>query len=320
VRVDSPGITVLYSAQLEAAYASADGSPVKGTEIVFTRIRVIARVTTAGTYTIVHPYGTEVFSDVQPGPSAIRYTRDIGLATFDESLNGDIGPFPEWVNTAGTGRTNAGEVLDIFNPTTARTERFLGDPNVLHAFKGSPTGFNRVRVTGPTGMSGGTGTPGPTAGTEVLEETLGSVVGSEWTIPIPTPFEIERAVYTRTATLFTADVHATSTPGQELIVTGPNPIGVVMTDRGNGKYHVHIESTTAPTLPLSVTVYNTRSNPIISRTAPLEDIITVTAATFNRATNVLQVKTRQFLIHRFDSWHPYLISVSVPWYVFGSWL
>jgi hypothetical protein len=277
LRADTRGLRLNYIAGLEAAYGSPDGAPVKGTEIVFARIRILASVDVAGTYKVVHPFGTEVFTNVQPGPDAISFTRDIGVGTFDGPLNGDLGPFIEWVNTAGTGRTNTGEVLDIFNPTTARTERYLGDPNLLHTFKGSPTGFNKLRVEGPVGMGG------TLSGTiEFVEETRGNVQGWEWTAPIPTPFAITRAVYTRTATLFAVDVFATSTPGQQLIVTGPTPLGMVMTDLGNGNYHVHIESATAPALPLSVTVYSVLSNPIISRSAPLEDIITIRSATLTR--------------------------------------
>jgi hypothetical protein len=292
VSVDSPGFSVVFQAALEAAYASADGNPQRGTEIIFTRIRAVARVTVAGDYTIIHPFGKEVFTGVDPGPAAIKYTRDIGSGDFDVALSGDIGPFIEWVNDAGTGRTNAGETLEIFNQALGRTERWLGDPNVLHSFKGSPSNFNKVRVEGPPSFSGGTGTLGVDAAgqpVEVLEQTKGSVVGQEWTAPIPTPFAITRALYSLSPTLFSADVWATSAPGQDLVVTGSAPFGIVMSDLGGGNYHVHVEQATAPTMPLSVTVYNTRSNPIISRTAPLEDIILILAVTLDRITNIIEV-------------------------------
>jgi hypothetical protein len=50
---------------LEAAFGS--GAAAAGQQIVFTRIRVTAGVPFDGTYTVTHPYGLEVFTDVVAG-------------------------------------------------------------------------------------------------------------------------------------------------------------------------------------------------------------------------------------------------------------
>lgn len=71
---------------------------------------------------------------------AIDFTRDIGLVgvPFDAVLrSNDIGPFIRW------DRIGSRERLDVVGPGGV-TLNFAGDPNVLHSFTGSPTGFNRV--------------------------------------------------------------------------------------------------------------------------------------------------------------------------------
>lgn len=295
VDVVAGGMTMLVEAALEAAYGSADGSPVQGTEIVFTRIRIRADIAVAGTYTVIHPFGREVFTNVPVGVRTISLTRDLGITSFDTPLAGDVGPFIEWVNAAGTGRTNTGETLNILDPATGKTERFLGDPNVVHTFKGSPTGFNKVRVEGPVGAFGTAGTAGTNAAGQAIsfvEETRGVVMGQEWNAPIPTAFTIDRATYSRTATLFIADVWATSATGQQLIVTGQGLPSIEMVEGVGGKYYAHIETATAPALPFSVTVYNLRSTPVNSRVAPLQDVIRGVTATFNRGTNALVVSSK----------------------------
>lgn len=59
IRVDTPGITLRFTAALEAAYAQ--GEPLPGDEVVFSRIRIRAEVRgVGGTFVVQHPYGREV--------------------------------------------------------------------------------------------------------------------------------------------------------------------------------------------------------------------------------------------------------------------
>lgn len=58
MEISAPDFTLVFEAALEAAYAF--GTPKTGDEVVFSRIRIRAKVTRPGNYTVVHPFGTEV--------------------------------------------------------------------------------------------------------------------------------------------------------------------------------------------------------------------------------------------------------------------
>lgn len=128
------GGTALLVLALEAAWANED--PVPGDQVVFGRVRIRIDITTPGTYTVIHPFGTEVFPNVPPGIRAINMTRDIGLIAgdFEAALTSDIGPFL---------------VAVIPAPPTG----FVGDPGVAQTVIGSPTGNNFFRITGPSGAN-----------------------------------------------------------------------------------------------------------------------------------------------------------------------
>lgn len=119
---------------LEAAWAGEE--PVDGDQMVFGRVRIRIDVTTPGTYTVVHPFGTEVFPNVQPGIRAINMTRDIGVTplAFQEALTSDIGPF-------------------LIAVTPAPPAGFVGDPGIAQTVAGSPTGNNFFRIIGPDGAN-----------------------------------------------------------------------------------------------------------------------------------------------------------------------
>ncbi len=151
--IDLPGGgTALLVLALEAAYANED--PADGDQVVFGRVRIRIDVTTPGTYTVIHPYGTDVFPNVPPGTRAINMTRDIGLAAgdFEAALTSDIGPF----------------LIAVSPPPPTG---FVGDPGVAQTVTGSPTGNNFFKIIGPAGADlDGLG------GNEV-ESTLFSVQG-----------------------------------------------------------------------------------------------------------------------------------------------
>src|SRR5690349_6853607 len=63
-----------YVAALEATYLPGP-APVHRQEAVFARVRIILNVQAPGTYTVTHPFGTEVFPDVQAtGAHAVFFT------------------------------------------------------------------------------------------------------------------------------------------------------------------------------------------------------------------------------------------------------
>ncbi|MBI2919120.1 MAG: PKD domain-containing protein [Chloroflexi bacterium] len=110
-----------------------------GQEVVFTRTRFRLDVPVPGDYTIEHPYGTDTFSITQDDMDArggLFFTEDIGLATHD-------------FFQAGAGRIT--RFLRQVNP--APPAGWIGDGATAATVTGSPTGFNKIRVTGPVGVN-----------------------------------------------------------------------------------------------------------------------------------------------------------------------
>ncbi len=133
--IDLPwGDEALLFLALEATWAN--GEPADGDQIVFGRVQILLDVPADGTYTVVHPYGTEVFANVSAGVNAINMTRDIGAVAgeFNTVLTDDIGPFLIAVSPL---------------PPTG----FVGNPAVEQTVTGSPTGNNFFKITGPDGVN-----------------------------------------------------------------------------------------------------------------------------------------------------------------------
>ena len=264
------GFTMRYLAALEASYLPGP-TPTHGQEAVFARIRVVANIGVPGTYTVTHPYGIEVFPDVEAnGPRSIFYTIDVPLAPndFNGALSGRVGPFLQW---------------DVLNPgesLTVGTEQFIGDPNFEHTYTGSPFGTNYVRVDGPPGsnLDG--------AGNDFVVQPLGAILGQKWTAPIPTAFSVTKAVYSRGAALNTVDVWATSAAGQRLVVTGTDLPSLQLAEFPGGQYYGHLEYSSALVPPASVTVTNLSSNPVNQITVGLTDQLDAVAS-FDPVTRVI---------------------------------
>ena len=267
------GFTLRYLAALEATYLPA-GQPIHGTETVFARIRVVANIAVAGTYTVTHPFGVEVFPNVQAsGPRSIFFTADVPLGPamdFDSALGGRVGPFIQW---------------DVLNPgesLTVGAEQFLGDPNFAHTFTGSPFGTNYVRIDGPPGsnLDG--------AGNDFVVQPLGTVLGQKWTAAIPTPFTIKKSVYSRGAALNTVDLWATSSAGQRLFASGAGMPSLLLAEFPGGNYYGHIEFPSTAIPPATVTVTNLTSVPVTSVTSQLVDQLDALAA-FDPLSRVLSM-------------------------------
>jgi Bacterial Ig domain len=264
VKIAKPGFSLKYVAALEASYVLA-GVPIHGNETVFARVRIVIDTLYPGTYTVRHPFGVEVFPDV-PGNGArsVFFTADIPIGTppmdFDAVLAGRIGPFIQWDHL------DAGETLTI------GTEQFLGDPNYPHTYAGSPFATNFVQVDGPPGadLDGN--------GNGFVHEPLGLVLGQRWVAPIPTPFNIRKAVYSRSSAKNVVDVWASSAPGQLLVVTGTGMPSLQLAEFPGGNYHGHIEYPSTALPPALVTVSNLSSVPVSSAATALVDQIGALAA------------------------------------------
>jgi Big-like domain-containing protein len=269
-----------YIASLEGSYLPL-GQPVHGTEIAFGRIRIVINAQVPGTYKVTHPFGVEVFPNVQPGPRGVFFTVDVPLGPamdFDAALTSRIGPFMQW------DYIDAGLTLDVTN-TAGAVESYVGDPNFIHTFTGSPFGTNYVRVDGPPGsnLDG--------VGNDFAQSPLGTVLGQKWTAPIPTPLNVKRASYLRdpARSVIGIDVFATSAPNNQMIVTGTGLPTVVMRGDALGNYFAHVEIPNTQIPPASVTVTNASSNPVNSVTTGVTDLVTITSATFDTLTNALSV-------------------------------
>jgi len=258
---------------LEAAYAT--GTPVRGQEITFARIRLVIDVNPGfeGTYVVTHPFGVEIFPGVGAGNRAVFFTEDAGATgvPFDGALAGRIGPFLRWDSIP------AGMTLSIV--TAAGLEEYLGDPNLLHTVTGSPFGTNFLRVDV---FDGG----GNLIDTATQAEF--TVVGKKYLQPIPTPLKIQRVTYSRTATDASLDVFALANPGQQLVVSGAGLANTVMTASG-GSYLSHAVLPFDALLPASVTVTNTTDVPPSVFTASVTDLVTVTDAVYDPAGGSLTV-------------------------------
>jgi Big-like domain-containing protein len=262
-----------YVAALEATYLPGP-TPVHRQEAVFARVRIVLNVQVPGTYRVTHPFGSEVFPDVQAtGARAVFFTVDVPLGApgdFAAALGGPIGPFIQW------DVVNAGETLSV------GAEQFLGDPNYPHTFTGSPFGTNFVRVDGPPGsnLDG--------AGNDFAVQTRGTVLGQRWTAPIPTAFSIEKATYARSATTTAVDVWASSAPAQKLVLTGAAMPSLQLAETTPGHYYGHVEYPAVASPPASVTVTNLSSVPVTALSERLADHVEG-SATYGSASGAIDV-------------------------------
>jgi hypothetical protein len=272
------GIDLGYVAAVEAAFSAED--PVEGDQISFARIRIRVDVPVAGTYTVTHPYGVDVFNIDTPGRRAINMTRDIGIGepkTYTGALGGDIGPFLRSVNGPYTET----------NPVTGGQERFIGDPNLDEAVTGSPFNTNFVRVEGPNGID--------------VRTTVFAVSGKLSTVNRPTPMIVQRATYSRrtggpdnAGVQAQQDVFALAPPqpGTAKFIDTANS-DVAMTE-ANGTGSWYGQSAANPTLPANLNLTADNSLAIAQSTPTtlpraLVDVVTIENATYSMSSGQISL-------------------------------
>lgn len=136
------------------------------TPSVFNRTRIRVDVPVAGTYTVTHPYGVNVYNVTTPGIRAINDSLDQGCALgtpncdFSLALNSQIGPYLFW---------------DSNLPIQAAGGFYVGDAATPHKVLGSPFRTNFFRVDGPPGSNLG----GP--GIDSIQTDLFTVSGKVFT-------------------------------------------------------------------------------------------------------------------------------------------
>jgi hypothetical protein len=257
---------------LEAAWESPDGNPLDGTQLAFNRLRIRIDAPVNGTYVVTHPFGTEVFTNVIAGPSAINLTSDIGAPTpaFDVALSGAVGPF-----------------LTAVAP--APPVGFVGNALLDQTVTGSPTGNNFFRVQGPAGSNlDGLG------GTEV-QTALFAVQGKIFTGAVPASLVIERATYTRNAQGVAIDVFTLTNPADVTTLDlGPaiTPTPLTMTSN-SGRAYAHVTRTGPVVLPATVSVTSTPvGNPPTTLTKPLVDEVNITAYAYDSTGQRLLIRAK----------------------------
>ncbi|MFA5111874.1 MAG: hypothetical protein WC443_10745 [Desulfobaccales bacterium] len=267
VNLDLPnGNRALVEFGLEAAFAA--GPAADGDQFVFQRTRIRIDTPVAGTYKVIHPYGTATFPNVPAGRRAINSTEDIGGITpaFDRALTGPLGPF-----------------LVAVNP--APTAGWVGDGGATSTVTGSPTGFNKVRIEGPPNSNLG----GP--GINFIETDQFTVSGHIFPGTVPTPLLVDRATYSRTADGIAVDVFATSTPNARVeVFVSPARPPVPMTGDGSGRFFARVNFPPTFTLPGFVRVVANRGAPTAtSINRNLVDFISVTDARYTVSTQTMAI-------------------------------
>jgi hypothetical protein len=277
--IPTAGATALnlkYTAALEAAFGGGDPAP--NDQISFARIRIRMDAPVAGTYTITHPYGVDVFQVDTPGTKAINMTRDIGIGSpgnYSGALTGDVGPFLRSVN---------GPYIET-DPTTGIASSYIGDPNLTEQVTGSPFNTNFIRVEGPNSIDGRTDVFG--------------ITGKLSTVVRPTPTIVQRATYSRknggtgnSGVQAQEDVFslAPPPPGTSQFVDTDNSTIAMTEANGTGSWYG--QSTANPTLPvnLQVTADNHLAIPQNTPTTvphPLTDLVSIDTANYSLSSGQL---------------------------------
>jgi hypothetical protein len=277
--IPTAGATALnlkYTAALEAAFGGGDPAP--NDQISFARIRIRMDAPVAGTYTITHPYGVDVFQVDTPGTKAINMTRDIGIGSpgnYSGALAGDVGPFLRSVN---------GPYIET-DPTTGIASSYIGDPNLTEQVTGSPFNTNFIHVEGPNGIDGRTDVFG--------------ITGRLSTVVRPTPTIVQRATYSRknggtgnSGVEAQEDVFslAPPPPGTSQFVDTDNSTIAMTEANGTGSWYG--QSTANPTLPvnLQVTADNHLAIPQNTPTTvphALTDLVSIDTANYSLSSGQL---------------------------------
>ncbi|KDD67551.1 hypothetical protein V466_18455 [Pseudomonas mandelii PD30] len=268
------GIDLTYVSAVEAAFSGGD--PIEGDQISFARIRIRVDVPTAGTYVITHPYGVDVFNVDTPGRRAINMTRDIGIGvpkTYDGALKGDVGPFLRSINGPYTET----------NPLTGSAEQFVGDPNLVEAFTGSPFNTNYIRIEGPNGLD--------------LRTTVMAISGKLATMARPTPMITQRSTYSRkpgaSAPVAQQDVFVLAPPPPaKVTLDSNNPVLNLTEANTTGSWYA--QSSTNPSLPSTLQVTADNHLAIASSTPttlpmPLTDLVVISRAEYSLSTGQITV-------------------------------
>jgi len=269
----------------EAAFGAGDA--LNNDQFLFVRTRIRIDTTVAGTYTVTHPWGQEVFTGVGVGIKAINFTFDWGGFTpgFERMLTSPKqGPFLRATNMA----------VGV-DPAV-----WLGDGVTVGPVTGGIGGINTFKIVGPPNAFG----PGINTFETADFSVSGHILAAGTPVPPPpvvippggtvpsTPLTIDRALVSGAARTLSVDVFATSTPTATLTAAIDGGAPVPMAGDGAGKFFAHIVlPRTVLVAPAAVTVNATDPiTPPTTLTNPLVDEVTITSALYNARTRTLTIR------------------------------
>jgi hypothetical protein len=279
---------------LEAAFAG--GGPAVNDQITFNRTRVTIGAPVAGTYTVTHPYGVEVFPDVEPGPRAITFSEDIGIGApgdFTGAMKGRIGPYLLAANAAGG---TAKPLVTIPGDTSG--DQFLSDGVVTEFLTGSPFNTNYFEVcvdpNPPAGLDG--------LGNPCIRVDQFSLTGRVHNGAIGSPLNVTDATYARDAAAASGHVdvfaNAIKAPNQAAprLSTG-DPSGtnaipsVQMLGPTNlGNFYAQSIPADPAVLPAQIIVTNTADVPPTAQLHNLVDQVDILDAVYDPGSHILTIE------------------------------
>jgi len=256
---------------LEAAFVS--GLPAVGEQVAFSRVRLRVDGLPAGTYTVTHPYGVDVYevaADAANATRSINNTVDIGDFTgnccYDVALTGPTGPFLVWDTDQATLPTG-----------------YLADPAVRHTVTGSPYNTNYFEIVGPAGAFAGSRDICPgNFDASCISTDLFNVQAKQ---SLRSGVEATRVGHTKKTSggggaSGVVDVFAKSEAGQTINVSGTNMNQTTMAGDGNGGYFARVPYTGA--VPTDLILTNVDDVPMTTATvATVVDEVHVTSAIYD---------------------------------------
>lgn len=279
---------------LEAAFAT--GPVVPGDQVTFGRVRIIVDTPVAGTYTVTHPFGIQVFPNVPADQRGITFTSDIGIGApgdFTGALGSGVGPFLRASANAG------GAPLPYFTvPNDPSGDQFLADTAATVAVTGSPFGTNffRICVDAVGGLDGNVNT----AGDECMQIDQFTLMGKVHTGLVGSPLTIDRSTYSRDANGAHVEVYATATPqpnaGPPRLFFGDAggtnlmPSKFMRGPTTQGLFYGQSIPGNAATLPANVIVTNVGDNPPSSATRALVDEVKIITASYHPGIGTLTIR------------------------------
>lgn len=249
-----------------------------GDEMVFGRVRILARNAANGTYRITHPYGIDEFT-VTDG-AGIRSTEDVGTipGAFGGAMQSRIGPYLTWDTFGTTG-------------PDAPPAGYVGDPGVEHKVKGSPYNTNFVQVERQTATG-----DWQTLGTTDLFLVQGRLATNSGV-------DVQEATYrTEDDGTTVVEVFASSQEGQSIKLIAPDlgykgitleEDSYTVTTGGSshqeGRYYGRFA--VKPGVPVTggadatkIVIRNAGDVPVTNKTISLSDVVTVTDASYDGTT------------------------------------